>query len=123
MLPPIVHNNLHLANEAKLPRFLSSFFLLLPLSDPSSHAQFLEPGRRKSPSDSVFPQTKVDLRQADPTPWLVYRFVCLFVISDSDVGVQKHASGPRCGVVGVDQAAFGALEVGFGESVVDATEL
>lgn len=123
MSPSVVYNDLHFVDEAKWSRFLATFRFLRPLANAPANLQLLEKRGGEPSGDSVLPQTREDLRQRKPASRRMHRIVRLSGISHPDVGVEEDTPGARCRIVSMDKTALGALQVVFGQSVVDTPKL
>lgn len=130
MFPAVRPHNLHLVDEARLPglvpRELPARGLRRPLLEPLLDGAHLD---RRLQADVP------GVQPVDPGPHhgpegageaAVHRgldgAVGGDVVADADVGVEPDALLGREVVVGVDEAALGALEVQVCQAVVDAAE-
>lgn len=129
MLPPIVHNNLHLVHDTEPALLLPSLTALHPLLDPLAHLPLLKPGRSQPPCKPVPPQSEIYFGKRQPTAAVVvvdsvtmHRVVSLPAVADTHGWVDKHPPSARGRVVCVDEAALGGFKVGHGKIVRDAAK-
>lgn len=123
--PPVMHNDLHLINQAESPFFLTALLLVLPFVNPPMHPHLFEPWRREPPRKAVLPHPQPDLRQRKPTasPFRMHRIVGLAIVPYPHGGIEKNSPCARGGIVGVDEAALGTFDVRGCETVRNTTKL
>lgn len=122
MSPPIVDQHLHLINQAKLTRLTIPLLLSLPAPYSPSHRPRIKSPRRPSPK-SIHPPASKDIPRRHPRLCRgMRRRVSRVIVAHPDSRVEIHALCLGERVIGVDEAAFGALEVVSGEGVGDGAE-
>ena len=114
MRPPVVDQDLHLVDQT-LRAWLSvrGGIFSLPLSYSAPDPALFEPYSRCPAAEAIRPNSD---RAADEG-WVgfarVNRVVCSLAVADADTGIQPDAVCGAERIVGVDETAFGALEVVF----------
>jgi hypothetical protein len=111
MGPAICNEHLHLVNQTIVTGFMSAARESHPLGNSPLNDPLLEKSRGSPTSQSVLPHSYGNILWRKPGASRMDFFVCLAVITNTDLGIQVDSLVTRERIIRMDQATFRALKM------------